>query len=270
MKRPPAVAGRFYSASEAALTAEVNACIAAAGTSPSQPIKVIGLISPHAGFIYSGAVAAAVYSSIEFPDTIILIGPNHTGLGGKFSMMSAGQWEVPTHTFEIDEAVGGELLKTGIFKEEHSAHAFEHSLEVQLPFIAHFTKSVKIVPITVMGLDAEECKAAGEALAKVVAAAGKSIVIAVSSDMSHYLPEPEARQKDKLALDMILSLDAGGLYNVVQREHITMCGYLPATIMLNAARALGAVKAEIIKYTTSAEASGDYSRVVGYAGVIVR
>ncbi|MBF0553447.1 MAG: AmmeMemoRadiSam system protein B [Nitrospirae bacterium] len=269
MIRPPAVAGHFYSASEAALASEVEAYVIGAG-SHVQREKVIGLISPHAGFIYSGAVAAAVYSSIKFPDTFILIGPNHTGLGGKFSMMSSGQWELPTHTFDIDEELGGALLKTGIFREEHSAHRFEHSLEVQLPFIAHFSKSVKIVPITVMGLDAQECKAAGEALAEVIRGAGKSIIIAVSSDMSHYLPEQEARQKDALALDMILELDPGGLYNVVQRERITMCGYLPATIMLYAARALGAEKAEIIKYTTSAEASGDYGRVVGYAGVIVR
>ncbi|MBF0568669.1 MAG: AmmeMemoRadiSam system protein B [Nitrospirae bacterium] len=268
MKRPPAVAGHFYSASGSALAAEVEAFVAGAD-SPSRKQKAIGIISPHAGFIYSGAVAAAVYSSIQIPDTFILIGPNHTGLGGKFSMMSSGQWEVPTHTFDIDEEIGGALLKTGIFREEHSAHRFEHSLEVQLPFIAHFSKVVTIVPITVMGLDALECKAAGEALAEVVRGAGKSIIIAVSSDMSHYLPEQEARQKDTLALDMILELDPGGLYNVVQREHITMCGYLPATIMLYAARVLGAAKAEIIKYTTSAQISGDYDRVVGYAGVVV-
>ncbi|MEO5361431.1 MAG: AmmeMemoRadiSam system protein B [Nitrospirota bacterium] len=266
MKRPAAVAGQFYSGTEAALTAEVGACM----TGVKHHLqKVIGIISPHAGFIYSGAVAAAVYSTIEFPDTFILIGPNHTGLGGKFSMMSSGQWEVPTHTFDIDEELGNALLNTGIFKEEHSAHRFEHSLEVQLPFIAHFSKTVKIVPITAMGLDAQECKAAGEAIAKVITSAEKSIVIAVSSDMSHYLSEPQARQKDKLALDVILRLDPDGLYNVVQKERITMCGVLPAAIMLHAANALGAKKAEIVKYTTSAEASGDYGRVVGYAGVIV-
>ncbi|MBF0320657.1 MAG: AmmeMemoRadiSam system protein B [Nitrospirae bacterium] len=268
MKRPPAVAGHFYSSSEAALATEVEACITRAEVSgPLQ--KAIGLISPHAGYIYSGAVAAAVYSQIQFPDTFILIGPNHTGLGGKFSMMSSGQWEVPTNTFDIDEDLGRAILQKGIFKEEHSAHQFEHSLEVQLPFIAHFSKAVKIVPITVMGLDLEECKAAGETLAGVIGQAGKSVVIAASSDMSHYLPEPEARRKDNLALDMILNLDPGGLYTVVQRERITMCGYLPAAIMLYASIALGAKRAEVIRYTTSAETSGDYGRVVGYAGVIV-
>ncbi|MBF0516600.1 MAG: AmmeMemoRadiSam system protein B [Nitrospirae bacterium] len=264
--RPAAVAGHFYSASEAALTAEVGACMTGVAHSTQ---KAIGIISPHAGFIYSGSVAAEVYSKIKFPDTFILIGPNHTGLGGKFSMMSSGQWEVPTNTFDIDSEIGGELLKTGIFKEEHSAHRFEHSLEVQLPFIAHISKFVNILPITVMGLDAQECQAAGIALAKIIKEANKSIVIAVSSDMSHYLPEPQARIKDKLALDMILKLDPVGLYNIVQKERITMCGFLPAAIMLHAALQLGAVKAELVRYTTSAQASGDYGRVVGYAGVIV-
>ncbi|MCG6553338.1 MAG: AmmeMemoRadiSam system protein B [Candidatus Magnetominusculus sp. LBB02] len=268
MKRPPTVAGHFYSATETALAAEVETYMSRV-EAPSQKIEPIGIISPHAGFFYSGAVAAAVYSAIQFPDTFILIGPNHTGLGGKFSMMSHGQWEVPTHTFDIDEDLGGQLIKTGVFKEEHSAHSMEHSLEVQLPFIAHYSKIVKIVPITVMGLDVEECQAAGEAIAKVVSTAGKYIIIAVSSDMSHYLPEEQARKKDKLALDMILNLDPGGLYNIVQRERITMCGVLPAAIMLYAANALGAKMAELIKYTTSAEVGGDYSRVVGYAGVVV-
>jgi hypothetical protein len=269
MRRPPAVAGHFYSASEAVLAAEVEAFVTNAGIGPLEKVRAIGLISPHAGFIYSGSVAAAVYSKIQFPDTFILIGPNHTGLGGKFSMMSSGQWEVPTHTFDIDEDLGGAILKQGIFLEEHSAHRFEHSLEVQLPFIAHFSKTVKIVPITVMGLDPDECKAAGEALAASIAQSNKSVVIAASSDMSHYLPEPEARRKDTLALDMILRLDPGGLYNIVQKEHITMCGSLPAAIMLYASIALGASKAEVVRYTTSAETSGDYGRVVGYAGVIV-
>ncbi len=267
MKRMPAVAGQFYQAAEPALEHEVENLITREVTKES----VLGAISPHAGLIYSGSVAGSVYSRIEFPDTFILLGPNHTGLGAQFSIVADGQWEIPTNNFTIDNSVASEILKVNsLLTEESSAHLFEHSLEVQLPFIAYFSKDVQIVPVTVMTASLDECRIIGESLYEVIKKSAKNMVIIASSDMSHYISDKEARYKDNLAIEKILSLDPEGLYDIIGKEKITMCGYIPATIMLYAALSLGASSAELVRYTTSAERSGDYDHVVGYAGIIVK
>ncbi|MBF0464544.1 MAG: AmmeMemoRadiSam system protein B [Nitrospirae bacterium] len=267
MKRSPVVAGQFYKGGAAALEAEVSGYTAEV----SKKIRAIGIISPHAGLMYSGAVAGLVYSRIEFPDTFILLGPNHTGLGQKAAVMKEGRWEIPTNSFEIDTDIAAAVLdSTPLFTEDIQAHRYEHSLEVQLPFIAHFSKTVKIVPVCFMYASAGQCKEAGEALAKVIQNSGKSVTIVASSDMSHYLPDAVTRQKDKLAMEKILALDPAGLYDVVKKEDITMCGVIPATVMMYAALKLGAKSAEVVKYATSGDVSGDYERVVGYAGVVIR
>jgi AmmeMemoRadiSam system protein B len=233
--------------------------------------KVIGLISPHAGLMYSGHVAGAVYSSIQFPKTFILIGPNHTGLGANVSIMTSGQWEIPTGTFSIDENLSRKILqKVSYVSEDVQAHIFEHSLEVQLPFIAYFSETVKIVPIIVMQASLEECRKIGEGIADAVKEVDYDVVIAASSDMSHYEPDDIARRLDSLAIKEALNLNPEGLYNIVHKERISMCGFLPATIMLYAAKALGAKEARLVKYATSGDVSGDYEQVVGYAGVIVK
>ncbi len=267
VKRIPAVAGQFYQASHSALEHEVEQLVVKEATRES----VIGAVSPHAGLIYSGSVAGSVYSKIKFPDTFILLGPNHTGLGAPFSIMAEGEWEIPTNTFTIDHSLASRILDSNnIIQEESSAHLYEHSLEVQLPFIAYFSKNVQIVPITVMNATLDECKLVGESLAGVIKESEKCIVIIASSDMSHYISDKEARFKDNLAIGTILSLNPQGLYDIIKKENITMCGYIPAAIMLYAAVSLGAVSAELIKYATSAETSGDYDHVVGYAGIIVK
>ena len=267
MRRLPAVAGQFYQGTASKLTQQVKQYI----NNSAAKEHAIGILSPHAGLIYSGPVAGEVYSAIEFPKTFVLIGPNHTGIGAKVSMMASGEWEIPTGIFSIDEKLSRRIAaNTPIISEDAQAHTFEHSLEVQLPFIAYFSTEPKIVPITVMSASLEECRLLGEGIAKSIKEVKYAVVIAASSDMSHYVPDDVARQKDKKAIEMIKSLNPEGLYTVVSRERISMCGYLPATIMLFAAKALGAIEARLVRYSTSGEVSGDYDQVVGYAGMIVK
>jgi AmmeMemoRadiSam system protein B len=267
MIRRPAVSGRFYYGNTASLKKQVEQYIIE--DTPKE--RVVGIVSPHAGLMYSGHVAGAVYSSIKFPDTFILIGPNHTGLGSDVSIMSSGQWEIPTGVFDIDEKLGRTIVeKTPYVSDDIQAHIFEHSLEVQLPFISYFSDSVKIVPITVMTASLDSCKDIGEGIASAVKEVGYDVVISASSDMSHYIHDSAARRLDSIAIQEILGLNPEGLYNIVKKEHISMCGYLPVTVMLYAAKALGAKEARLVKYATSGDVSGDYEQVVGYAGIIVK
>lgn len=267
MIRKPSVAGQFYKEKAESLKNEVAKYI----VNGLKKEKVIGIISPHAGLMYSGHVAGAVYSSIQFPDTFILLGPNHTGLGADVSIMTSGKWEIPTGIFSIDEKLSRKILeKSHYISENVQAHLYEHSLEVQLPFIAYFSDSVKIVPITVMRASLEVCSKIGDSIAEAIREIGYDVVIVASTDMSHYEPDHLARKLDKLALNEILNLNPEGLYEVVHKEVISMCGVLPTVIMLYAAKKLGAKEARLIKYSTSGDTSGDYDRVVGYAGVIIK
>lgn len=267
MKRTPAVAGQFYYGSASKLTQQVEQYI----NRNTKKEGVTGIVSPHAGLIYSGSVAGAVYSSIDFPETFVMVGPNHTGLGAQISLMESGEWEIPTGVFQIDERISNRIaMNVPIVTRDAQAHMFEHSLEVQLPFIAYFSKEPKIVPIVILSASVDECRMLGEGIAKTVRDAGYPVVVVASSDMSHYVSDDVARQKDKKAIDKILQLDPEGLYEIVRKERISMCGYLPATTMLFAAKALGAQSARLVKYSTSAEVSGDYDHVVGYAGIVIR
>ena len=281
MKRKPAVAGQFYSASSSALSKQVRNYV----QSDKRREKVIGAVCPHAGLMYSGAVAGAVYSGIEFPHTFVLIGPNHTGTGKPFSVMTSGEWEIPTGSLKIDSMLANKILNsfksfvvdlpTGqagstLREEDISAHLKEHSLEVQLPFIIHFSSKVQIVPITIMIDDLGSCRLIGEALAGAIKDTDYAVTIIASSDMSHYETDSMARAKDKKAIDRILALDPEGLYETVMKESISMCGFAPATAMLFASKKLGAREASLVKYMTSGDVSGDYNHVVGYAGIIVK
>lgn len=267
MKRSPAVSGQFYYADKARLTKQVEGFI----VKDALKEHAIGALSPHAGLIYSGGVAGHVYSSIKFPKTFVLIGPNHTGLGPAVSLWSEGQWEIPTGVFEIDEKLSRKIIQNvPLITKDTQAHAFEHCLEVQLPFIGYFELEVKIVPIVVMSAGLKELKAIGEGIANAIKDIGYDVVIVASSDMSHYVSDTFARQKDHLAIERILALDAEGLYNTVRTQNISMCGYMPAVIMLYAAISLSAKEARLLKYATSGEVSGDYDHVVGYAGIIVK
>lgn len=267
MKRIPAVAGQFYFDSPKMLEAQVESYI----EKGIRKEKAIGILSPHAGLMYSGAVAGAVYSRIEFPQTFILIGPNHTGLGKPISIMASGEWAMPGGVVRIDESLSEKILKTSSRIEEDTfAHLREHSLEVQLPFMQFFSKEFSIVPITMITTDLEDCLEVGRAVADAVKATTYPVVITASTDMTHYEPDSEARKKDQRALDMVLAMDPEGLHKTVLRERITMCGFAPTVAMLKASIILGAKSAVLVKYMTSGDTSGDYSHVVGYAGVLIK
>lgn len=267
MKREPAVAGQFYYGDSNRLSDQVRQYI----DDNARKERVIALVAPHAGLIYSGTVAGAVYSAIDFPDTFVLIGPNHTGLGARISLMDSGEWTIPTGTFGIDKTIASRIaMNVPLVDRDARAHMFEHSIEVQLPFISWFSKKTKIVPIAMLSASVDECRTIGEGIAEAIKSVNYPVVVAASTDMSHYVPENVAKQQDRKAIDMILSLNPEGLYDTVVRERISMCGYLPATTTLFAAKALGASSARLVKYATSASVSGDYEHVVGYAGIVLR
>ncbi len=267
MIRKPAVAGQFYSSTPSALTGEVKRYIDV----DAEKVRAIGILSPHAGLMYSGQVAGAVYSRLEFPDTFVLLGPNHTGLGKPVSMMSSGTWQIPTGNIEIDRPLAKRLLEySRTISEDTMAHSMEHSLEVQLPFMLYFSSSIKILPIVFMIDSLEICRSIGMALAEVIKDADYTVTIIASSDMSHYETDSVARSKDRKAIERILNLDPEGLYRTVKQNDISMCGYIPATTMLYAVKELGASEANLIRYMTSGEVSGDYDYVVGYAGIIIK
>lgn len=270
MLRQPAVAGYFYHGTPSRLRDQVESFL----VPRQQKLPALGIVAPHAGLVYSGPVAGAVYSSIDIPGTIVLIGPNHTGLGAPVSIMPAGEWETPLGRVKIDGPLASSILSRSKHShEDQFAHLREHSLEVQLPFIQHFKQDFSIVPIQMMDTRLETCIEVGNALAAAIRdrteQGGERPLIVASSDMSHYISAAEAKQKDQLAIKRMLALDAQGLYYTVKEEHITMCGYGPAVAMLTACKALGATKAELIKYANSGEVSGDYDQVVGYAGIVV-
>ncbi|MDH3976033.1 MAG: AmmeMemoRadiSam system protein B [Deltaproteobacteria bacterium] len=264
--RNPAVAGMFYPGTRQALSAELDRLI------PEKSVKrkAIGIVSPHAGYIYSGAVAGELISSVAIPQKIILIGPNHTGFGIKGSVMAEGCWSLPNGTVNVDTFLAKKIMgATKILGHDTLAHLREHSLEVQIPFLLHEREGIDIVPITLMGLGVDACREAGHAIAGAIRESGEEALIIASSDMTHYESDESARKKDKKAIDKVLALDPEGLYQVVTENRISMCGIIPATVMLFAALELGAKKAELVKYATSGDVSGEYNQVVGYAGMIV-
>jgi MEMO1 family protein len=264
--RKPAVAGTFYPATKKELAALVDSMIA--DDEPKE--EALGVICPHAGYIYSGPVAGAVLSRVQVTDTVIIMGPNHTGLGRPFSIMTSGNWETPLGAVEIDSELATKLLQhTSYLEEDADAQVREHSVEVQIPFLQHFKKDVKIVPIVLSQDSGDVYKVIGGEIGWVLKELGRNVLILASSDMTHYEPQQQAARKDASAIEAILRLDADALLDRVERQNITMCGYAPVVAMITAARALGASKAKLVKYQTSGDTSGDYDAVVGYAGLVI-
>jgi len=265
--RHPAVAGRFYPRERARLAADLLTYLpASAAAAPA-----LGCIAPHAGYIYSGAVAGAVYAAIEVPLRCIVLCPNHTGVGVPLSIMSGGAWETPLGTCEIDSALAQALqAQFPMLTEDTTAHRAEHAIEVQLPFLQVRNPRLVFVPIVLGTGEYEMLEALGQAVAAVVKSQPEPILIVASSDMNHYENDRTTRAKDHKAIERILALDARGLFDVVTRHDISMCGFGPAVVMLTAAKKLGAASAELIRYATSGDVSGERNMVVGYAGVVVR
>lgn len=267
MIREPAVAGRFYPADPAAVIRQVHEFAVA----PSEKIRARACLVPHAGYIYSGHVAGAVYAAIELPSRFVLLGPRHYPRGERLAILSEDAWRTPLGDAHIDSHLAVELKKAcPLLREDAVAHETEHSLEVQLPFLQALAAKFTFVPI-VLGTDRFEAfEALGHAVAQVVRAAAEPVLIVASSDMNHYENDAVTRVKDRKAIDPILRLDARGLYDTVRRESISMCGYGPVVTMLVAAKELGAREAELVRYATSGDINNDRTEVVGYAGIIVR
>ena len=265
MKRRPAVAGQFYPGSKA----EIDRMLAGLVDADAPKEKALGALSPHAGWIYSGRGAGMLFSRLEIPETVVVLCPNHRGAGADVAIMASGTWELPDGPVEIDADLAGRILDRCDFMEDDPrAHAQEHSLEVQLPFIRRFRPDFKLVPISLGRVSYEQCVDLSAAIVGAVAS-GPALVVA-SSDMTHFESAESAKRKDQLALDQLLKLDPEGLYRTVAKNRISMCGFIPATVMLGYALARGAREARLIDYRNSGDVTGDYSEVVAYATVIVK
>ena len=281
--RQAAVAGRFYSADPEKLREDVEGYLSAGNSflsspriSPEtssavhSPVRALGCIAPHAGYMYSGHVAGAIFSRIEIPQRCVVLCPNHTGMGRPLAIMSEGAWQTPLGDIPIDSQLAAQLKqRCSLLEEDEAAHRAEHSAEVELPFLLARQPGLTFVPIAVGTGQLEALEQLGLAIANVIAAQPDPVLIVASSDMNHYENDAVTRIKDQLAIEHILRLDPQGLHEVVRQQNISMCGYGPAVTMLTAARELGAKSAELVKYATSGDISGDRNMVVGYAGIVV-
>ena len=276
--RLPAVAGQFYAGSKHELLKQIEWCYMHSHGPrklpkvQAGPRRLIGLISPHAGYPFSGPVAAHGFACMAQdgkPGSIVIIGPNHSGAGSGVSIITSGKWATPLGAVQVDEGLSEAMKRSlDIIDVDETAHAHEHSLEVQLPFLQHlFGDEFKIVPICMMLQDAKTSKEVGDAVGK--ASAGKDIAIIASTDFTHYESQRSATTKDRKAIDKILALDPKGLIRTVEDEAITMCGYGPVSAMLQAAKKLGAKKAELLKYATSGDTATPMPQVVGYGSIVV-
>jgi AmmeMemoRadiSam system protein B len=265
MVRRPAVAGYFYPAKAADLRSMIERMVDVR----AEKNKAYAVVAPHAGFVYSGPVAGAVYSSVVLPKRFVILGPSHRGQRSLFAIMKKGSWETPLGEVPLDSEIAEALLRgSSLIRVEESAHEDEHSLEVQLPFIQFLRPDFSFVPVSVSPVaDYGSLEDLGSTLASSIRESGGDVLIVASTDMSHYVSQETARAKDFLAIERIQELDARGLYDTVRQESITMCGFQPTTAAILAAKGLGAGRAELVRYMTSAETSGNFDQVVGYAGL---
>lgn len=266
--RMPVVAGQFYSKDNKRLRAEIATLV----DKKLVAKEIVGAILPHAGYIYSGKVAATTIASSIIRDRIIILGPNHTGYGKPFGIMTQGSWQVPFGPVEIDTELAKNILKDSDYLEDDSlSHLYEHSIEVELPLLQYFKENFKFVPISISTEELSVYQKIGFQIAQTIKKLKleNQVTIIASSDMTHYESQPATEQKDKQALEAILKLDEVGLIEAIEKMNISMCGYVPTIIMLVAAKSLGAKRGELISYQTSGDITGDFHSVVGYAGVII-
>jgi len=264
--REPAVAGHFYPSDPVQLRKDVISYL----SPKTEAIHAIACIAPHAGYVYSGAIAGAVFARIEVPERCIILCPNHTGRGHPLSIMKTGGWRTPLGVVPIDDQLANTLA--GIFPgliEDSTAHLFEHAIEVELPFLQVERPDVRFIPIAIGTGQLMLLEHLGHAIAKAIQEAPGPVLIVASSDMNHYENDATTRVKDRKAIDRILALNPRGLHETVINESISMCGFGPTVAMLTAARQLGAKKAELIQYATSGDVFGERDRVVGYAGIVI-
>ena len=267
MVRMPVVAGQFYPGTREALRKSVESFL----VKKVKKEEAIGAVSPHAGYVYSGKVAGSVISTLEPKGTYIILGPNHTGLGRPFGLDTSTKWATPLGEVSIDKELADELVASSDhIRYDNVCHSHEHSIEVQIPFFQVLQNDFKIVPIVISYAPLEVYQKVGREIADAIKKLRvKDTLIVASSDMTHYEQHDEAKRKDRMAIDAILELDEAKLVRTVDEAGITMCGYAPTAIMITAAKELGARNARLVNYQTSGDASGDYTSVVGYAGIVV-
>ncbi len=275
--RRPTQAGAFYEGTAGSLKRQIENCflhklgsgeipkVAKAGLR-----NVVGLICPHAGYVYSGPVAAHSYYRLALdgrPDVVVIFGPNHTGYGSGLAVMNDGVWRTPLGDVEVDGEIANQIVhESRIVDVDESAHRFEHSIEVQLPFLQYlYGSNFKIVPICFLMQELSSAREVGKATAKVLT--GKNAMIIASSDMTHYEPHESAARKDRQVLKAIEAMDESKFYSIIEAQNVTACGYGPIIALITAAKNLGAREAKLLCYKTSGDVIGDYSSVVGYAAV---
>jgi AmmeMemoRadiSam system protein B len=278
--RRPYVASQFYEGNAEALRAQITSCfLHKLGPKKlpqvnlhSHPRSIVGLICPHAGYLYSGPVAAAAFYELAIdgkPDTVVLLGPNHTGYGSALSIMREGIWRTPLGDVEVDSGLVDAILhETKVVDADETAHRYEHSIEVQLPFLQFlYGNTFKIVPICFLMQDYESAVEVGRALTEALDAT--NTVVIASSDMTHYEPTKTAAAKDHAALKSVTEMDAKHFYETVETQNITACGYGPITSLITYGVGVCA-KAQLLSYHNSGDITGDHSSVVGYAAVSFR
>jgi AmmeMemoRadiSam system protein B len=267
MLRLPAVSGRFYPSDPTELTALIRKYTTADRT--VIPGRVKACLVPHAGYVYSGRVAGAVYARIAIPKKILFLGVRHYPRGENAAILSSGAWRTPLGDAAIDEALAEALREAcPLLREDSVAHSSEHSLEVQIPFLQALQQGFTFVPVALGTVRFEYLVAIGEALGRVLAASTEQILLITTSDLNHYEDDATTRVKDRKAIERILALDAGGLYDTCRNEAISMCGLGPTVAMLTALQSMGSTQPELVRYATSGDVSGDFGGVVGYAGMI--
>ena len=265
--RSPAVADRFYPGSPKVLLETLGDFFSAAPT--KKKYKALAVMSPHAGYIYSGELAAQTFSAVEIPETVVILGPNHHGQGAPVALSTA-TWDMPLGRVPVDTGIADHLLANcPLIIMDESAHRFEHSLEVQVPFLQVLQKNLRIVPIAVSRIAYQDCEEVGRSLAEAINNSKEDVLIVASSDMSHYVPRRISEKKDHSALQCIERMDPYGLYRTFFDNRISMCGVIPMVIAMLAAKVRGAEHSHLIGYTDSGYVSGDTSQVVGYAGVVI-
>ena len=271
MIRSPAVAGQFYPGAGPEVDAALDKLVHPAETKR----KAIAVVCPHAGWMYSGQTAGLVYSQVEIPDRVILVGPNHHNIGSRYAVYSSGAWHTPVGDVPVAEPLASSLLDAcELLAEDTRAHSQEHSLEVQVPMLVRANRNIHIVPVLIGGGWPEsggrrELREIGAAIAQTVREYGKPVLLLASTDLNHYESQETSNTKDKLVLDAVVRLDEEALMDRVIEVDVSMCGVAATYIVVHAAKKLGAKHAELLDYRTSGDVSGDFTRVVGYGAVVI-
>jgi MEMO1 family protein len=274
--RKPAVAGQFYPANPEELSTTIDQCYLhplGPGRMPPAPeasAKLAAVVCPHAGYIFSGPVAAHSYlhiSSLPHPEIIVVVGPNHYGIGSGVSTFQGGEWETPLGRMRVDSDASKKLVDlAGVVAFDPGAHRLEHSLEVQLPFLQKiYGSAVPFLPISLLFQDIETASAVSGALVEIVS--GKKAVLVASSDLTHYERAKAAKEKDNALLDHVVRMDVEGFYSTLERLQITACGFGAIATLMEVARKLGLARGELLKYATSGDTTGENLQVVGYGAL---